>query len=702
MLEKIKNYTNSALIMVALLSFLIAMIVPLPSFMIDVFIIISAGLALLVFLRATSIDDWSQMKTFPTILLMAAIFRIALSIATTRKILSDGEAGQVIKSSGEFIASGNIFVGFIIFLILFVVQFIVVSQGTTRLAEVRARFTLDGLPMKQMSIDNDLNNGLITGEEAQKKRQRLDEQVDYYGNMDGAGKFVKGDVIASIILFFINIIFGFIIGVMVFNMELAEAVRHYTILTIGDGLVSQMCSLVMAIGAAIVMTRVYGEEKTNLAQDVFKELSKNPAITDFVGTIFIIAGVAGFITSLPVIPFLAIGALLFYVSYKQRKKLKVEEEEMKKEVAVKMERERAEMVQQDNDEEEEQIVLELGVSLIPLVEYRGEKEPLLQEKIKIMKKIIAKESGMEIPQIRLYDNSRLYPINKYRIKIKGNVVGEGEIKMGKVLAMKTPIVFEEIEGEPTKDPVFQQEAIWIDASEASYAEDRGYMVNDAVTIIDVHLTEAITNNLHELLERQHVQDMVEKVGKRRKVLIEEINENKITYATIQKVLKNLLREKISIKNLPTILEAIIDGYRMTASNIESRKPKVFNVEDEVTILVRERISKYICEKNKDENGTMYCIVVHPDLESKIAIANGNNGYTLAMRGEEKNELMAKIKSQIIRLEKSGMNPILIVNDPRIRIAMSRMMQNVDDNCSVISINEITEYGTKIENLGVVN
>lgn len=700
-MKDFKSYSIAVLTMLALLSFVVAMIVPLPGNMIDVCIVISAGLALLVFLRAISIEDWSQMKTFPTVLLMAAVFRIALSIATTRKILSDGEAGQIITSSGEFIASGNIFVGFVIFLILFVVQFIVVSQGTTRLAEVRARFTLDGLPMKQMSIDNDMNQGVITAQQAKERRTKLDEQVDYYGNMDGAGKFIKGDVIASIILFFVNIIFGIIIGIMMFDMTATDAMSHYAILTIGDGLVSQMCSLVMAVGAAIVMTRVYGEEKTSLAQDIFKELSFDPVITEFVAAIFTIAGVVGFFTNLPTIPFFIAALILMFVSYNRRKVIEKEQEQEKEDVIRKLEREKNETNEDEDINEMENIVLELGISLLRLVDPKDKTTPLLQDKIRIMKKIIAKESGMKVPEIRIYDNARLYPTNKYRIKIRGNVVGEGEIKLGKVLAMKTPMVFEDIDGEPTKDPVFQQEAIWINAEEASYAQDRGYMVNDAVDIIDVHLTEMITNNLHELLERQDVQDMMEVLGKKRKVLIEEVNENKITYSTIQKVMKNLLREKISIKDLPTIMEGVIDAFRMLNTMDPKNRIKVFNLEDEITILVRERISRYICEKNKDENGTLYCIVMNYDLQKTFKIANSNDGYVLSMEAEERRQLIAKIKAQIIRLEKSGMNPVLIVSDPRVRIALSRMMQLIDDSCAVISINEITEYGAKVEQLGVV-
>lgn len=693
--------------LIALISFLLAMILPLHSTIIDIAIVFSLALSITVYMRSSTIHEWHELKTFPSILLLSAIFRIALNIATTRKILEDGEPGAMINTSGNLIAGGNIFIGFVIFIILFVVQFLVVSQGTTRITEVKARFTLDGMPMKQMSIDNDLNNGIITPEQAAERKKELDQQIDFYGNMDGAGKFIKGDVTASIILFFVNIIVGFIIGVVVHGMGMAEAAKFYTILTIGDGLMSQICSMLLAVGAALVMTRVYNGDQTNLAENIIGELTFNPFIINFVGGIFAMLGVMGFFTELPVFPLLLMAACLFYLGY-QRKKL-LEEEAALEAQRTEMERTQEQSVEQEKMEintEIEPITIELGSMLLPIVGQPNEteKRETLQDNIKMMRMEIAKQLGVKIPKIHVVDNSALYPYTKYRFKIKDNLVAEGDLRVGKLLALKTPYVVKDISGEPTKDPIFGEDAVWISEVDANEAKDAGYMIYDPLTILSTHLKETIKRHLHELLERQDVQDLVDQVAETRKVLLKEIEEEKIPLAVIQGVLKNLLRENLSIRDLPVILESVIDGNRIVGGMFESNNPGLagkFNKTDEITTIVRERISKYICEKNKNDDGKMYVILLDPNVEKQLEVFPRYDGYYMRLNINEEQKLITSLIQEIQRSQMAGIEPVLFTSRNEVRFAFARMVHKYNIPIAVLSANELVQ-GVALEQVGMVS
>lgn len=702
-MERFLSMVKPAIPLIALISFLMAMILPMPSFLIDIAIVFSLALSITVYLRAATIHEWSELKTFPSILLLSAIFRIALNIATTRKILQDGEPGAVIEASGNLIAGGSLFVGLVVFIILFIVQFIVVSQGTTRLAEVRARFTLDGLPMKQMSIDNDLNNGLLTPEAAKEKRKALDMQVDFYGNMDGAGKFIKGDVTASIILFIVNILFGFIIGVAVLGMPMGEAVELYTILTIGDGLVSQICSLLLAIAGAVVMTRVYGDEDKNLAEDILGDLTFSPYIVNFVAVIFAAMAILGIFTMLPVIPFALLSAVMFYLGHKRKLHLdKEKQDEQTKQMLEEQQEVRLEQDKVEVDTEVEAITLELGIALIPIVgqEKNGE---TLQDKIKIMRQVIAKELGVKIPQIHVIDNSNLFPYTKYNIRVKDNLVAEGDLRTGKLLALKSPYVVKDIEGEPTKDPIFGEDAIWITEIKANEAKDNGYMIYDPLSIISTHLNEVLRRHLYEMLERQDVQDLVDQVSEKRKVLLKEIDEEKIQLAVIQGVLKNLLRESISIRDLPAILESIIDGSRIVSSMFDPSKMAMsnkMNRVDEITTIVRERISKYICEKNKHKDGTLYVVLLDPKLERVMETYPRYDGYYLRLSMADEQNLIGSLIQEIQRSQMAGIEPVLFTSKNDIRFAIARLVHKYNIPISVLSANELVQ-GTKVEQVGLL-
>lgn len=707
-MEKFLHIVKTSAPLIALISFLLAMILPLHSLIIDIAIVFSLALSITVYMRASTIHEWHELKTFPSILLLSAIFRIALNIATTRKILEDGEPGAMINASGNLIAGGNVFIGFVIFIILFVVQFLVVSQGTTRITEVKARFTLDGLPMKQMSIDSELNNGIITPEEAKQKRKQLDQQIDFYGNMDGAGKFIKGDVTASIILFFVNIIVGFIIGIVVHGMSMSESAYFYTILTIGDGLISQICSMLLAIGAAVVMTRVYDGDNTNLAQNIIGELTFSPFIIHFVGGIFALLGLVGFFTELPVFPLLLMAACLFYVGYKRSKKL--EEEKAQQAKHEQMEEEQGQMMEQEKMEvntEIEPITIELGIGLLPIVG-QGENAAQganIQDKIKLMRMEIAKELGVKIPKIHVVDNSSLFPYTKYRFKIKDNLVAEGELRIGKLLALKTPYVMKDISGEPTKDPIFGEDAVWISETTANEAKDAGYMIYDPLTILSTHLNETIKRHLYELLERQDVQDLVDQVAQTRKVLLKEIDEAKIPLAVIQGVLKNLLREGLSIRDLPVILEALIDGNRIIGSVLDDPSNREVarnsNRVDEITTIVRERISKYICEKNKHEDGKLYLILLNPAVEKQLEVFPRYDGYYLRLSMTQEQQLVQSIISEIQRSQMAMIEPVLFTTRNEVRFALARMLHKYNIPISIISENELVQ-GVALEQVGMVS
>lgn len=694
-MEKYINIAKGSLSLIIMISFLVAIIIPLAPFVIDMAIVLSMAIAIVVYMRASTIEEWDELKTFPTILLLTAIFRIALNISTTRKILHDGEPGTVIEAAGNYIVGSNVWVGFVVFIILIVVQFII-ANGASRTAEVNARFTLDGMPMKQMSIDNDLNNGAIDQEEASERRKKLDMEVDFYGNMDGAGKFIKGDVIAGIILFLVNIIFGFIIGVVVQGMPMADAAYRYTILTIGDGLVNQISSLLLAVGAGVVMTRVYGGEKENVTQGIFSELTKSPIVIYVVGALFLFIAI---FTELPFLPFALIGAFLFYIGYRKSAQLEKADNVVKQEELLKEQ----EMQSQENekvevDTEIEPITLELGIALIPLAEDSESEKENLQDKIRIMRQVIAKELGVKIPQIHVVDNSALDPYEKYRIRIKDSVIAEGVLRMNKVLALKTPyVVNEDLNGEPTKDPIFGEDAFWISQEDANEAKDSGYMVYDTLSILSTHLNEIVRKNLFTLLQRQEVRDLLDQVGQKHKVLIDEIEKEEISLSLIQRVLQNLLRESLSIRDLPTILESLIDGYPIVEGNFDAQKN---NKIDELTGIVRERISKYICEKNKNNDGKLHVILLNEEIERSVQTAPRYDGYYLLMNIIEERKLIGSLIQQVQRAQMAEIEPILFTSRVDLRFALARLVQKYNIPINVLSANELVS-DVMVEQLGIV-
>ncbi|QST03051.1 FHIPEP family type III secretion protein (plasmid) [Pontibacillus sp. ALD_SL1] len=675
-LSQLTGNAKAPLSLMIMISFLVAIIVPLPPAIINLAVVFSLALAVTVFMTGTTIQEWHELKSFPTILLLAAIFRIALNVSTTRKILTDGEPGAVIEAAGGLIVGSSIWVGFVVFIVLIVVQFIV-ANGASRASEVNARFTLDGLPFKQLSIDNDVNNGAITTEEAKERRQKLDMEVDFYGNMDGAAKFIKGDVIAGIVLFLVNIIFGFIVGVAVEGMPVADAAYRYTLLTIGDGILNQLASLVLAVASAIVMTRVYSGEKENVTESIFKELTRTPLVMYVVGGMLLFLGV---FTSMPILPFFIFGIIFIYIGYARSKKMKQEQE---KEQKLNLE-EQEEMQKQEENRIEvetgvEPIRLEFGVSLVPIV------GASIGDKVIRMRASIAKELGVKIPKVHIIDNVSI-PMTHYRIRIKETVVAEGEFKKDRLLAIELPYVIEKISGEPTKDPIFGEDALWIQEHQADQAKDNGYMVYDATQIMTHHLKEVIQAHLSELMTRQEIQDLVEQVTSKHPVLKKEIEKNEIKLSVVQGVVKNMLRETISIRDLPLILESIIDAYDQ--SSAITKDPNSFHLVDEISIYVRQKMASYLCEKAKGEDEHLNIILLDPSLEQTMQMFTNHEGYQFKLGLQEEKNLIEAVIDQVQRVQRASFNPVLLVSDSRARFALSRMLQRYKFQIHALSSEEL--------------
>ena len=678
---KNKKTMMSAFSLLALLSFIVAIIVPLSGIVIDFAIVLSLAIAVTIYMRANTITDWKDLKTFPTLLLLTAIFRIALNISTTKRILLDGDPGTVIPAAGHYIVGGSIWVGLVVFIILIVVQFII-AGGASRTSEVSARFTLDKIPGKQMSIDADLQNGLIDEKEAQKRRKELDLEIEFYGNMDGAGKFIKGDVIAGIVLIIVNIVFGFIVGVLTQGMSAGEAALHFTILTIGDGLVNQLASLLITIAAGVVLTRLYDSDE-NVSQVIFKELTHSPMVMYIVGAIFVLMGV---LTEMPFLPFSVIGGLLIYIGYTVQQKQKTEKEE--EESMKRMQFEEEDKIHKDSIEvltELEPITLEVGIRLTPLVDTKRKGETL-SDKIALMRERVGQKLGVRIPKIHVVDNASLMS-NEYQINIKDVPVAKAVIRPDKLIALKSGSVTRELEsGITTKDPVYGEDAIWIDEIDANTAVSYGYIVSDSLAILSLHLTEMIYQNIHELMSRQEVQNLLDNLSRKEKVLLDEIKKYDIGLSMIQKILCSLLKERISIRDLGTIMEAIIDGVNL------------FQNIDDITSVVRERISRQICENNVDADGTLYTILLNEEINGLTKVQN-HTGYHFQISIEEEEALITGLEKKIDKAKEVGVEATIIANDSITRACLVKTLQKRDIQVPVMSAEEVIS-NIKFKKIGI--
>ncbi|PEA53518.1 flagellar biosynthesis protein FlhA [Bacillus pseudomycoides] len=658
-------------------SFIVALLIPLPTFILDVVIVFLLGMAVLVYMRATSIKEWDELKSFPTLLLLIGIFRVSINVSTTRAILTNGNAGHVIEEFGQFVIGGNLLIGIVIFIVLIIFQFIV-ANGASRTAEVAARFTLDSLPGKQMSIDADLNQRIITDTDAKEKRKKLNMETEFYGAMDGAGKFVKGDVVFSIVILFVNIVFGLIVGMMQQGMGFQEAAYHYTKLTIGDGIVNQIGSLLLAISTGIIVTRVFDGSSDTVNEGIYKELMAHDVVVYALGGLFIAMGI---FSPLPLIPFLIVGGGIIFLGYTNKQRLKKEkDQELQKEL---------EMIQNDEDQikkvedsfgvftDKYPIIVELGLDLAALVKQKINGETA-RDKVVLMRKSIITDLGINVPGINFKDNTSFRPRGRYVIRIKGAKVAEGVLKSGYLLALKTPNVMADLDAEPAKDPIFGEDGYWILEHLVQDAQMKGYQVLEPLSILITHLDVIIRRNVHELLQRQHVKDLIQSLENDHAVLLEEIKKKEIDLSLIQNVVKQLLKEGISIRDLPTIMEGIIDGKEIYQNHA-----------DGVTAFVRECISKVICEHAKNYDGKVYAALFSDSIELDADVVNNSyQGYLLNWDLEQETHVVDQIQHIFKQSRLMGRDPVLLTRRKDFRFGIVRLLDRYQLEAKVLCISEL--------------
>ncbi len=642
------------------------MLIPLPAGFLDFFLALSITISILIFVVSLFIQSPLDISVFPGLLLISTLFRLSLNISSTRLILIDGYAGKVIETFGQFVVSGNYVVGFIVFIILLIVQFMVIVKGSGRISEVAARFTLDAMPGKQMAIDADLNTGLITEADARKRRDNISREAEFYGAMDGAGKFVKGDAIAGLIINVINIVGGFIIGIGQRGLELTDALQQYTILTIGDGLVSQVPALLISTAAGMVVTR--SAAGTPLDTQIKTQLLANPRVLGIVAATVIIFS---FLPGMPTIPFVMIGVTLGVTSFIKNKQKTSEATIIEDEIASPEKGE--EVVEQYL--QVDPIEIEIGYGLISLVdESQGGN---LFNKISTTRKFIALEFGVLIPPVRVRDNLQLAP-NEYIIKIKGNIASSFEIHPDRFLAMNPGGIEDKIDGIPTKDPAFGLQSYWVTREEKDRAELLGFTVVDAISVLSTHLQETLKENFDKILSRQAVKQLLENLKKDYPAVIEDISADVLPLGTIQKVLQSLLKELIPIKDLVQIIEALID-YSKVTKNI-----------DVLTEYVRHSLNNTIANLYKDGNGIIHAAAISEKLEAYITASFQNQKdavQTLGLNPVMLAELKKKMQVIVNKFDSLGYKPVFITS-ATIRPYFYRLINSSFPTVTVLSYTEL--------------
>ncbi len=659
----------------------IMMIVPIPSGLLDVLLACNIAIAFTVMFTTMFSQEVLDLSFYPTILLFTTIFRIALNISSTRLILTTGDPGQVVSTFGNYVGGGDLIVGAIVFIILLLVQFMVINKGSERVAEVTARFTLDAMPGKQMAIDADLNTGAITDEEAKKRRDKIQEEANFFGSMDGAVKYVKGDATAGLVITVVNVVGGIAMGVLRQNLEFNAALNKYVILTIGDGLVSQIPSLLISLSTGILVTK--GSKDADFGTVLVKQLFGIPKALYLVGAILIGLGI---ITPLPVIIFLALG-LVFIVTGRiiagTIETAQIEGEVSAEEVA-------AEEIRQPENVNSllqvDPIELEFGYGIIPLADVNQGGD--LLDRVVMIRRQIALELGTVVPIIRLRDNIQLNP-NQYIIKIKGIQVSEGEILFDHYMAMNPGYVEEEITGIPTFEPSFHLPAIWITEGQRERAESMGYTVVDPPSIIATHLTEIIRQYISELLTRQDVQNLVDNLKESNPSLVDELVPKLLGLGEIQKVLQNLLKEGISIRDLLTIFETLAD-YATTTRDT-----------DILTEYVRQSLKRAVSSKFFPANETTSVVTLDPKLEQEImaSVKQTETGAYLTLDPEKTKAIMKSVGNEVAKLENLGKNPIVITS-PIVRMYFKRLTEDYYKDLIVVSYNEI-ENNIELQSVGMV-
>lgn len=672
--------TDSMVAIYVLIAF-IMLIVSLPATVLDVFMAFNIAIAFTILFACMFIKEVLDMSYFPTILLFTTIFRIAMNVSSTRLILTTGTSGNVVMTFGQFVGGGDLIVGSIVFIILIMIQFLVINKGSERVAEVTARFTLDAMPGKQMAIDADLNTGAIDDKEAKERRDKIQQESSFFGSMDGAVKYVKGDAIAGLLLTLINLVGGIAMGMLRNGMDVTSALNNYGILTIGDGLVSQIPSLLISLSTGVLVTK--GSKEADFGPAIVKQLFGIPKVMYMVGGTLVFLGV---FTDLNTILFMGMG-LLFIVGGRMiannLETAAIEGEVDSDEAAAE------EMRQPENVAsllQVDPIELEFGYGIIPLADMNQGGD--LLDRVVMIRRQIALELGTVVPIIRLRDNIQLNP-NQYIIKIKGIQVSEGEILFDHYMAMNPGYVEEEITGIPTFEPSFHLPAIWITEGQRERAESLGYTVVDPPSIIATHLTEIIRQHISDLLSRQDVQNLINNLKENNPSLVEELVPKLLGLGEIQKVLQNLLQEGISIRDLLTIMETLADYAPATRDT------------DILTEYVRQSLKRAISTKYFPNHETTNVVTLDPKVEQEImgSVKQTENGAFLNLDPNRSRAIIDSVGKEVQKLESLGKNPIIITS-PIVRMYFKRLTEDYYKELVVVSYNEV-ESNVELQSVGMV-
>lgn len=678
------NRLGDSVVAIVVVAIVLLIIIPVPLQVLDLFLSINISISLLILLISMFNKEPLQFSIFPSMLLITTLFRVALNISTTRYILSRGDAGDMIDAFGQFVVQGDPIVGFIIFLIIVIIQFLVITKGAERVSEVAARFTLDAMPGKQMAIDADLNSGLISEADARARRLKIQREADFYGAMDGASKFVKGDAIAGIIITIINIVAGFIIGATRLNLGLLESLDRFTLLTVGDGLISQIPALMISTATGIVVTRAASD--SSLGQDVLKQLFSQPRV------MFILSGVLFFlaVTPLPDLPLFTLSALFLYLGFLFNKEVK----SAISDVVSTGSPEHAAASEAEDARRPENIIpllqvdpieLEFGYGIIPLADPNQGGD--LFDRLVMIRRQIALEYGMIVPMIRLRDNIQLHP-NQYNIKIKGADIAKGEIMFDHYMAMNPGSTEGEIEGIDTIEPAFGLQAKWITEDQRETAELLGYTVVDPSSIISTHLTEVVKKHAYELLTRQDVKQLIDNVKENNPTLIEELVPNQMSIGEIQKVLANLLREGVSIRDLLSILDTLSDYIHVTRD---------VNI---LTEYVRQKLFRTI-SKQYFPSQTATVITIEQELEETLmsSIQQNESGSYLSLNPSMTQGVLNSLAALMHQLVSLGEMPI-VVTAPIVRFYFKRLTEQMIPDLIVLSYNELDPQ-VQLQSIGTV-
>lgn len=683
---------NDIVLAIGLVIIVCMMVIPLPAPILDILLTINISLAVVILLVCLYTQEPLDYSSFPTVLLIATLFRLGLNVSSTRLILLHGQAGNVINSFGEFVIGGNYVVGFVIFVILVLINFMVITGGATRVAEVSARFTLDKMPGKQLSIDADLNSGLINEDQAKERRKKLERETDFYGTMDGASKFVKGDATAGIVITIVNIVGGLIIGIVQGGLDIQTALTTYTILTVGDGLVSQVPALLISTATGLIVSRASGKEES-LSTDIKNEMFSDPRVLGVVSGLLAFMGV---VPGMPTLPFLLIATVIGIMAYfkvqeksqtKQTEEAKKQEAEQQEKLGKKEKRAKAtkesvmELLNVDT------IEIEVGYRLVQLlnVEMGGD----LLERIAQIRRQTALDLGIVLPSIRVRDNLQLSP-NSYQIKLKGVALESGEVYPERFLAMCAgePLGNLTINGIHAIEPAFGLPALWIEEKDKDLAEMSGYTVVSASAVISTHITEVIKKCASEIVSRYDIQQLIDNLKK--EVSEDYVNDimKDITISDVQVVVQNLLKEGIAIRDLRTILETI------------SLQSKVNKNPNFLTEHVRQALARNICKQNLADTGDLYVITLSPDIENTIAKGASPDGQSVTLDPAFTRALFDKMN---IELEKAitatGNQPVILCSSP-IRLLFRKLVERTYPQIAIMSYNEISP-SVKVKSVGIV-